>query len=289
MHFSVNGHLKERHMKLIILIIFTLIIPTSVFAQSISGKVRDNEENILPYANIGIVGLNRGTISNLAGEYSIDISDVSNDKVIRFSSVGYKSVDFKIEELKSQQNFKVNVELNKIVFSINEIVVKPEHVEPIFLGSKKKGIYTSVWNKAKKGAEIGTLFNINKTIFLEEFMFHVKVNNCDSIYYRLRIYDGEEKSPLMSPKIIINKEDIRFISKVRKGWVNVDISDYKVKLESDFIITLETLNNWTTHDTPTTHLSIRNVDARSFSRQSSMDKWTQFGDQMSFRIKIREY
>lgn len=254
-------------------------------AQSVTGLILDEDKNPLPYVNIGIIGMNRGTISTLTGRYQLDISNIPNDNIIRFSSVGFENIDLKIGELKSQQKFTVNIELKKRVFNIDEIVVRPEHIEPMFLGSKKKGIYTCVWNEAKKGAEIGTLFYIDKPIFLDEFMFYIKVNNCDSIYYRLRIYDGKDKHP----ENILNKKDIWFISKVRKGWESIDIAQYKIRLESDFIVTLETLNCWTSGDDPITQLSVRNVDARSFSRKSSMDKWTHFGDQMSFRMKIREY
>ena len=128
------------------------------------------------------------------------------------------------------------------------------------------------------------MFKIDKPTLLKKVYFHVNKNYCDSIYYRLRIYDGTGGFPSKT----INNDDIRFISKIKKGWESVDVSDYDIKINTDFIITLETLESWTSGEYRTTHLSVSRKQGNSYSRTPSMAQWTEFGNEMSFKIEIRE-
>lgn len=271
-------------MRRIFLFILILLVQISASGQIISGKLTDKNQKSLPYVNIGVVGLNKGTISSFNGMYRINISGVDNDKILRFSSVGFESVEFKIGELKSKQIESLNVTLKKRIFEIEEVVVKPDNEKPLFIGSKKAGKMAWVWSEAINGAEIGTLFRNDKTIFLDKFHFHIRKNYCDSILYRIKIYDAENEYPTE----IINTKDIKFVSKTKKGWDTIDISVYNITIDTDFIITLETLESWTSGNYRTTHLSVGNAKgALSYSRASSMAPWQEFGNQMSFKIEIR--
>lgn len=272
--------MKEKLLTILLLI----LVQVSVNSQIISGKIMDENKNVLPYGNIGIVGLNKGTISSDKGLYSIDISNINKEKTLRFSFVGFRSVDFRIGDLISDKVSILNITMDKETFQLDEIVIKSNNEEPIYIGAKKRGRMSWVWSESTKGAEIGALFKIKKSTLLKKIYFHVKKNYCDSINYRLRIYDGTEEFPVK----IINTKDIRFISKIKKGWESIDISNYDIKIDTDFIITLETLESWTSGKYRTTHLSVSRKQGNSYSRTSSMAQWTEFGNEMSFKIEIRE-
>jgi hypothetical protein len=81
-------------MKKAILLVFILFGQITLNGQTISGRVSDENQNPLPYVNIGIIGLNRGTISCINGRYHIDVSNVDNEKLLRFSAIGYESVGY---------------------------------------------------------------------------------------------------------------------------------------------------------------------------------------------------
>lgn len=270
----------------ILFLILVLFGQVAANAQSISGKLFDENQNPLPYVNIGFVGLNKGSISSSNGTYHIDISGVDSEKTLRFTSVGFESVEFKVKELKTKQTEHLNITLKKRIFNIQEVVVKPNNDKPIYIGKKRAGKMAWVWSEAINGAEIGTLFRNDKPIFLDKFYFHVRKNYCDSILYRIRIYNGENEYPIET----INTKDIRFVSKIKKGWDSVDLSGYNITIDSNFIITLETLESWASGQYRTTHLSAGNAKGSlSYSRASSMAHWTEFGNHMSFKIEIKEY
>ena len=272
-------------MKKIILVYFVLFVQLTANGQIIKGKITDENQNPLAYTNIGIVGLNRGTVSNNKGIYEIDISGIENDKIMRISSVGYESVQYKIGDLIAHQTTTLNIELKKKVFLLSEVVVNSKKVEIIFLGSKKKGKFEWQWSEAIQGAEIGALFKTDYPVVLERFNFFVKKNFCDSIYYRIRIYDGSNEFPTE----LINNEDIRFMSSLKSGWESVDLSDFNIKVNSNFIITLETLDSWTTKKKRMAYLSVRKEYGPSYSKNSSMAAWIEFSNQMSFRIEAKKY
>lgn len=271
-------------MKKTLLFVILIIVPIFINAQSVSGKITDENHNPLPYVNIGIVGLNKGTISSSNGMYKIDISGVDNEKIVRFSYVGFISIDIKVGELKAIKNEILNLTMKEKNIQLQEVVVNPTNERPIYLGSKKAGKMAWIWSEAINGAEIGTLFRNDKSIFLEKFYFHIRKNYCDSILYRIKIYSGENEYP----QEIINTKDIKFISKTKKGWDSVDLSDYNITINNDFIVTLETLESWTSSEYKTTHLSVGKAKGLSYSRASSMAPWTEFGNQMSFKIEIEE-
>jgi hypothetical protein len=265
------------------ILFFVLIGQISMSGQTIRGRITDEKSNPLPYVSIGIPDSNIGTVSSMDGKFVIDLSGMDKNLILRFSYVGFQNLDLMVGDLRSKGIDTINIKLKESVYRLNEIIIRPDNANPKFLGSKKTGIYTCVWNHAQKGAEIGSLFHITESIILKEFYFHVRTSSCDSIYYRLRIYNGENRYP----QDILNTQDIRFISRQKSGWDSVDLSNYNIIVETDFIITLETLDSWSNESKKVTHLSVRGDDAYSFSKESSMAEWAHFGDQMSYRIKYK--
>ncbi|MFS4455112.1 carboxypeptidase-like regulatory domain-containing protein [Maribacter sp. 2304DJ31-5] len=272
-------------MKVFLIFVIVTIGQTSLNAQIVSGKLIDENKKPMAYVNIGVIGLNRGAISSKKGLYNIDITGIDDEKIAKFSHVGYESVEFKIGELKKKHAESLNITLKKRIFKLQEVVIRPNNNQPVNIGAKRRGMMSWIWSEAISGAEIGTLIKNDKPVLLDKLLFHVRKNYCDSILYRVKIYDGKDKFP----QEIINTEDIRFVSKKKKGWDCVDLSDYNIAVDGGFIIALETLESWSNDEFRTTHLSLSNVKKLSFSRTSSMAKWTVFLNEMSFKVKVKEY
>ena len=75
------------------------------FAQtSLNGVVIDAESNKpVPYVSIGITNKPDGTVSNISGEFKIDLdTKIDNNDTLKFSSIGYQSKAFLIADLKAQ-------------------------------------------------------------------------------------------------------------------------------------------------------------------------------------------
>lgn len=102
----------------------------SVHAQSleISGKVVDEEAQALPGVNISVKGGTIGTITNLEGEYSIEVP--GPDATLVFSFVGYLTKEIKVGDQKV-----IDVTFEEDALGLEEVVV-------VGYGTRKKGILT---------------------------------------------------------------------------------------------------------------------------------------------------
>lgn len=85
-------------------------------AYTITGKITSDDGNGLPGANILVKGTNKGTVSNAAGEFSIEIPD--GQTVLVISSVGYQT-----KEVLVQGKKVLNITLVSDVKALEEVVV----------------------------------------------------------------------------------------------------------------------------------------------------------------------
>lgn len=268
------------------LLLFLILIFGQITAecQIISGQVVDESQNPLPYVNIGVIGYNRGTISTMDGKYKVDISGIDGSELLQFSSVGFKNVDFKIGDLINNDKNILNIVMKKKVYTLPEVVILPDNDKTYFIGSRRRGRFAWTYSDAINGAEIGTLFNNKDTIYLRNFYFHIRNTYCDSIHYRINIYNVKNEMP----DTIINPKDIFFTSKKKRGWERINISEYGIIVNDDFIITLETIIGWCKEDYKKIHLSVRR-EGLSYYKKSSMAPWNILGNNMSFRVEFSKY
>jgi len=108
-----------------LLIIFSIVIINinNLFAQDsyflVSGKVIDNTNlKGIPYVTIYVDNTATGTVSNIDGDYELNVPIQYKDKQLSFSCIGYKTEKY---NLKSQ----LNVKLIKDLYKIDEVIVKP--------------------------------------------------------------------------------------------------------------------------------------------------------------------
>lgn len=89
----------------------------ATYAQTITGKVTDENGQTLPGVSVSIRQTNRGSTTNALGEYSISVND-ANTAVLAFSFIGYQSQDIKV----SGRSI-VNVQLAPAQSKLDEVVV----------------------------------------------------------------------------------------------------------------------------------------------------------------------
>ena len=113
-------------MKEIVLIFFVLFLFIKVNAQNqIKGKVTDINNEPLIGASVSLPELNKGTITNQAGEYSI--SNIPNGKIkIQFSFVGYNT-EIKTIGISQTEN-EVNAILTIAIIQSQEVVITGGYV-----------------------------------------------------------------------------------------------------------------------------------------------------------------
>jgi len=111
-------------MKYFLFLIF-LTITLSSNAQTVEGFITSDNGEAIEGVNISIVNKNKGTISDSKGFYSIKISANQNQEAI-FSFIGYRSKKIKLTMLKNGQNYELNVTLNVIGVSIDNIDIEDQ-------------------------------------------------------------------------------------------------------------------------------------------------------------------
>ena len=113
-------------MKKNVLIFFVLFLFIKVNAQNqIKGKVTDINNEPLIGASVFLPELNKGTITNQAGEYLI--SNIPNGKIkIQFSFVGYNT-EMKIVDITQPEN-KVDALLTIAIIQSQEVVITGSYV-----------------------------------------------------------------------------------------------------------------------------------------------------------------
>lgn len=84
-----------RFIKVLLLALIGIILPVSLSAQTVSGKVIDENSQPLPYANVVLLSLPdsafvSGTISGEDGIFTIETT--SENLIVKISSIGYKTV-----------------------------------------------------------------------------------------------------------------------------------------------------------------------------------------------------
>jgi hypothetical protein len=97
-------------------------------AVTITGKITDEKNEPVPFANIFIKGTTKGTTSNLQGAYTIDLAPGKYELV--YKMIGYKQ---HIEEITASDVSQIiNVKLEPESFTLKETVVKADGEDPAY-------------------------------------------------------------------------------------------------------------------------------------------------------------
>jgi len=109
--------MKNVYKKLSVFMMLLALSSTVVLAQfKVSGKILDESGSGLPGATVVVKGTTTGVVSDIDGNYSIDVP--SNESVLVFSFVGYETLEEVV-----QTRSMINVQLNLSESSLLEIVV----------------------------------------------------------------------------------------------------------------------------------------------------------------------
>lgn len=109
----------------IFFILILLLLPLALTAQpltTVRGTVTDSLTNEpIPYASIFLMGSERGTRTDLDGNFSITVR--VNFSHIRVSTLGYKTLDIPVELGNIN---KLNIKMVPSYITLNEVIVKPK-------------------------------------------------------------------------------------------------------------------------------------------------------------------
>jgi len=100
-----------------LLFFFAFLLPLSILAQTITGKVTDGNGEAIPFASIIEKGTSNGTTSDLNGDFTINLSKIPTAIVV--SSLGFITKEQPITDA----NSVANISLNEDSVGLDEVVV----------------------------------------------------------------------------------------------------------------------------------------------------------------------
>ena len=231
----------EKSQFIFLVIIFTFYSFNS-FAQIYSGHLVDKESGQpIPYANIGIIGKNIGTASNIAGWFKMELNSKYDKDTLCVSSIGYESKKYLVGDFKDDVGNidQVKIELSPKIYQLAEVIIQPINTKIYTLGNfcESNSTYGNAFYSNKLGTEMGVMIelphNKNKA-YLNNFRFYVGEFTFDKFPIRLNIYNLKNGLPYEN----ILTEPI-FIEITSAGEYIIDLKKYNILTNGDFFISLE--------------------------------------------------
>lgn len=221
------------------LLCFSLFFLTiTAFPQTVSGKIETDTRRPLPYASIGIVGRNFGTVAKEDGTFALNLDGKPEDDLIRISALGYTSVEITVAEFRRRFPENAFITLKKNVRELTEVAVRT-FAHPIEWGNKsidRREKVDAGFANNKLGNELGMVFKTKKKpVKLTAFKALLAYNHYKSIRFRLNVYAMEKGLPGAS----LLEENIIFTSDLKDGVLTVDLEDYGIVADGDFFVSLE--------------------------------------------------
>lgn len=206
------------------------------------GHIYNENNKPVKYANIGILDGTEGTVTDIDGAYSLTISSYLKNDIIKISSIGYEDLEIPVNDFINQH--KKIYRLSRIAKTVNieEVVLENRKPKAKILGIKSNSNNIRIgFKNGVLGQEIGTLINNKNKIKLQKLNVNILESSFTNTPFRINIYkvnsDGNYQN-ILEDNILLNiSNNDNFKTK------SLDLSEYKLILEGDFLITLELLDN----------------------------------------------
>lgn len=220
------------------LFLLVLFVPEIAFSQLFEGRVivHENNNTGVAFVNVGIIGRNVGTVTDQAGNFSIQLDKIYDKDSIRFSMIGYESRSFLVRAFKD--NAIKTIYLGPKSYSLTEVKIVYHKAREIRLGTPViSEALKSGFAENNLGSELGVRLKTREPVKLEDINLNVAICTYDSVTYRLNIYktidEIEYKNILTQPIYISFSKD-----KINKP-VSFDLGKYSIIVDGDFLVTLE--------------------------------------------------
>ena len=229
------------------LLIFVILSGLANGQKTIVGKVLNKTTlEPIPYANIGILNSNVGTLSNKDGSFSILIPERLCHDTLNFTSLGYNKRKLAVNGLKPTQDLKIFLDEMSIMLKSVVVTAKRSRGKLIELGNSKS--YTGTYEPDTTYAGRAVALLIDKRSFKKGFSFPFLVknaslfiykNNLETFKFRIRInkFDsltGKPGEDLIEKSIIVE-------SSVKGGWIDFDLTNQYFEARGPFFVTFEQL------------------------------------------------
>ncbi len=282
-----------RSFKTMLLLIVVNISAANAFSQNtflLKGTIVDEETNSpLVYASIGILNRPVGTISDTLGNYFFEISNEYVNDTLQVSHAGYETKKLLLSEFAKQDD--KTIKLVKRVISLQEIVLSNRSGEEESFGRNASGklMQVSLHNKTSAdmtvGSEMGIRIKPKSPALLKNVNWYISANNFRSIKFRLNVYSVKNNIP---DSLLTDEQIFGTVGEYITGWIQLDLEPYNIKVDKDFIITIQWIESKTDNkDKPVTMIPAAvSFSKDTYVRIASQDKWKRMGLKLSYFVTV---
>ena len=212
-----------------------------VYGQEYRGVIHSKANNTpIEYVNVGIIGKNVGTVSDINGNYALQLDPQFDNDTLMFSCIGYYPSSVKVSDFKNRNN--QNIFLKERIFELAEVVVRPKSYKQKTMGvSTKSKIAQAGFEENKLGYECGIMMKHKETAILETVNINFSLCSYDTIFYRLNIY--KVLGSLDFENILQNPIYLKLPKNMVGETVYIDLKQYNITVQGDFLVTLEHVKN----------------------------------------------
>ena len=212
--------------------------------KSLYGDLRQPKP--IPFANIGVVNSNAGTLSNLDGTFSIIIPQKLNNDSLTFRSLGFYGKSLSVKELESKKEYTIYLNKKATLLSAVIITAKKIKYKKIELGNSVNTNGNYEPDTTYAGRSVALLIDTKNIpnqksfpVYLKKASLYIYKNNFESFKFRIHInkYDsltGKPGEDLIDQSIIEE-------SSMQLGWLDFDLSKLNFRVTGPFFITFEQL------------------------------------------------
>ncbi len=219
-------------------VLFLLFVYASQAQVLLTGRVTDARGGAIPYARIGIIDTRVAMISDIEGRFSLSIPAAYKSRKLTFQAPGYRTESFKIDSLMSQD--KVHLILKENTRLLEAVTVKKKRYRPKnkTLGNKSlppyaQASYGSHWT-------LVTLIEADQMSQVMNVKIHIGETRRDFVTLRPVLYAFDPVNHRPAKELTERNEFLK--ARVKKGWLDYDLSAQALYPEGAFFIGFEILS-----------------------------------------------
>ncbi|MCW3119577.1 MAG: hypothetical protein JWM28_3659 [Chitinophagaceae bacterium] len=268
------------------LLLVVLIQPCTAYSQNsanenitVKGKIIEQESNKpLSYVSIGIPDKPFGTLTDTLGNFAFQVTGENLSDSLQISLVGYFSKKLAVKDFVEGKEIIIRLDIK--IIELAEVVVtnSKKHTEILGRQASGKFVQVSIHNKKSVdqtiGSEMGMRYKTSHAnAILKDFNCNISGNNFNYIKYRINIYSVKDNMP---DTLLYHKQIFMSIDNFRKGWINVDMEPYNIKLPQDFIVTTQWVDSRMDYkEDPITMIPVAMsiFSKNCYIRVAALDKW----------------
>lgn len=225
------------------LIATLLTLTSSSYSQTIlTGAVVNQENDPIPYANIGIVDTEVGTISNEDGSFRISIPATYNDHQLLFSSIGYEQTSVPVNSATGSSNLQI--QLKKKITELPQLVVYPDRKKNRFkeLGNNASLFLSGElhYDSVYAGSAMALLIdrsNYSSLKYLNSASLYIAKNLSPKFKVRFRVMSVDPEN--MQPEKDLLHQSVVLNSDKRRGWMTFELEENLYLQEDRFYVVFE--------------------------------------------------